>query len=80
MKRPTETPKRIKSIRHLYADTSKECPFGTIHQKRCETCKIAITLYTDEEVKEERGKGNMTVEQFRYACPVHVSAMLACGG
>ncbi len=49
-------------------DQMKECPFGAINSKQCPNCKHGIPRYTQQEIMEEREKGNYEVEQDSYSC------------
>lgn len=59
----------MKITKKYYAvDQMKECPFGAINSKQCHTCKLGIARYTEQEIAEEREKGNFEVENDSYSC------------
>lgn len=53
-----------------YIDVNLECPFGTIHQKSCNTCKLAIKLISNEEIAAAKKEGDIEVENRAYACSI----------
>lgn len=50
------------------ANLMKECPLGTLSQKQCNTCRLAIQRYTDGQLENMRQTGQLDDLNSSYSC------------
>ena len=54
--------------KYLAIDLQKECPFGSLHQKQCFNCRLAIPRFTKGELLAARDRGQFTQQADQWAC------------